>query len=128
MDHDPEFKTLFYDAMESDSQMMNLVVKDSKPVFEDLNSSVDVGGGTGTIARVISEAHPQLKCTMFDLPRVLANVPTTSTGNLKFVAGDLFQYIPSADAILMKLVLHAFSDEDCVKILKRCREAIPRGR
>ncbi|KAK8629356.1 hypothetical protein V6N13_078199 [Hibiscus sabdariffa] len=52
-------------------------------------------------------------------------MPTTATGNLNFVAGDLLQHIPSADAILMKLVLHAFSDEDCIKILKKCREAIP---
>ncbi|KAE8728774.1 Trans-resveratrol di-O-methyltransferase [Hibiscus syriacus] len=82
-------------------------------------------GGTGTIARVISEAHPQLKCTVFDLPHVLANLPATETGNLNFVAGDMFQYLPPADAILMELVLHAFSDEDCMKTRKRCREGIP---
>ncbi|MBA0694499.1 hypothetical protein Goari_004783 [Gossypium aridum] len=123
MDHDPVFKALFHDAMRSDSQMMNLVVKDCEQVFEGLNSLVDVGGGTGTIARVISEAYPQLKCTVFDLPHVVASLPTT--GNLNFVGGDLFQHIPSADAILMKLVLHAFGDEECIKILKKCREAIP---
>ncbi|KAK5825896.1 hypothetical protein PVK06_020773 [Gossypium arboreum] len=86
--------------MKSDSQMINLVVKDCEPVFEGLKSLVDVGGGTGTIARVISEAYPQLKCTVFDLPHVVANLPTT--GNLNFVGGDLFQHIPSADAILMR--------------------------
>lgn len=101
MDHDPVFKTLFHEAMKSDSQMMNLVVKDCELVFEGLNSLVDVGGGTGTTARVISEAYPQLKCTVFDLPHVVANLPTT--GNLNFVGGDLFQHIPSADAILMKV-------------------------
>ncbi|XVF07202.1 hypothetical protein REPUB_Repub06bG0118400 [Reevesia pubescens] len=53
MDQDPEFKNLFHEAMESDSQMMNLVVKDFKPVFEGLSSLVDVGGGTGTVTRVI---------------------------------------------------------------------------
>ncbi|KAB2025564.1 hypothetical protein ES319_D06G158100v1 [Gossypium barbadense] len=103
MDHDPVFKALFHDAMRSDSQMMNLVVKDCEQVFEGVNSLVDVGGGTGTIARVISEAYPQLKCTVFDLPHVVANLPTT--GNLNFVGGDLFQHIPSTDAILMKLLL-----------------------
>ncbi|KAK8349634.1 hypothetical protein V6Z12_A06G155900 [Gossypium hirsutum] len=117
MDHDPV-----------DSKMINLVVKDCEPVFEGLKSLVDVRGGTGTIARVISEAYPQLKCTVFDLPHVVANLPTT--GNLNFVGGDLFQHIPSADAILMRrvilqLVLHAFGDEECIKILKKCREAIP---
>ncbi|XWS18452.1 hypothetical protein CRYUN_Cryun32bG0044800 [Craigia yunnanensis] len=125
MDQDTEFKNRFHGAMESDSEFMNLVVKDCKPVFEGLSSLVDVGSGTGIVARVISEAYPQLKCTVFDLPHVVANLPSTASGNLKFVGGDLLQYIPSADAILMKLVLHAFGDEDCIKILKRCREAIP---
>ncbi|PHT36507.1 hypothetical protein CQW23_24207 [Capsicum baccatum] len=37
--------------------------------------------------------------------------------------GDMFQSIPYADAILLKLVMHNWSDEDCVKILQRCREA-----
>ncbi|XWS12586.1 hypothetical protein CRYUN_Cryun37aG0102700 [Craigia yunnanensis] len=125
MDHDPKFKNLFHGAMESDSHMMNLVIQECKPVFEGLSSLVDVGGGTGIVARVISEACPQLKCTVFDLPHVFANLPATASGNLNFVAGDLLQYIPSADAVLMKLVLHAFGDEDCIKILKKCREAIP---
>ncbi|PHT53193.1 Trans-resveratrol di-O-methyltransferase [Capsicum baccatum] len=37
--------------------------------------------------------------------------------------GDIFQSIPHADAILLKLVMHNWSNEDCVKILQRCREA-----
>ncbi|KAI8525568.1 hypothetical protein RHMOL_Rhmol13G0240600 [Rhododendron molle] len=37
----------------------------------------------------------------------------------------MFESIPSADSILFKCVLHNWSDEDCVKILKRCKEAIP---
>ncbi|PHU05241.1 hypothetical protein BC332_26063 [Capsicum chinense] len=42
---------------------------------------------------------------------------------LDFGGGDMFQSIPYADAILLKLVMHNWSDEDCVKILQRCREA-----
>ncbi|KAF3674862.1 hypothetical protein FXO38_05022 [Capsicum annuum] len=37
--------------------------------------------------------------------------------------GDMFQSIPHADAILLKLVMHNWSNEDCMKILQRCREA-----
>ncbi|GLT29525.1 hypothetical protein SLA2020_043850 [Shorea laevis] len=103
MDQNPESKNFFHEAMASDSQMMNLVVRDCKPVFEGLNSLVDVGGGT--------------------FPHVVANL-LESSGNLKFLALDMFESIPSADGILQKLVLRAFGDEDCIKILKRCREAI----
>ncbi|GMY37448.1 trans-resveratrol di-O-methyltransferase-like [Fagus crenata] len=121
-DQNPEFNDLFSKAMASDSGMMNLVVKDCKTVFEGLDTLVDVGGGTGTCAKIISEAFPHLKCTVFDFPHVVANLQDSL--NLKFVGGDMFQSIPSADAMLLKLVLHALSDEDCVKVLKKSREAI----
>ncbi|KAM3270823.1 hypothetical protein P3S67_029025 [Capsicum chacoense] len=42
------------------------------------------------------------------------------TENLSFVGGNMF---PHADAILLKLVMHNWSNEDCLKILKRYREA-----
>uniref|UniRef100_A0A5B6YSF3 Putative trans-resveratrol di-O-methyltransferase n=1 Tax=Davidia involucrata TaxID=16924 RepID=A0A5B6YSF3_DAVIN len=122
-DQNPEFNNLFNEAMASDSRMLNLVVKDWKEIFGALGSLVDVGGGTGITARIILEAFPHIKCTVFDLPRVVANLPESE--NLNYVGGDMFQSIPSADAILFKCVLHNWSDEDCVKILKRCREAIP---
>nr|AWH62808.1 O-methyltransferase [Camptotheca acuminata] len=122
-DRNPEFNNIFNEAMASDSRMMNFLVKDCKEIFGGLGSLVDVGGGTGLIARIILEAFPHIKCTVFDLPHVVANL--SQSENLNFVGGDMFESIPSADAILFKCVLHNWNDEDCVKILKRCREAIP---
>ncbi|KAA8519732.1 hypothetical protein F0562_013988 [Nyssa sinensis] len=122
-DQNPEFNNIFNEAMASDSRMMNFVVKDCKEILGGLGSLVDVGGGTGLIAKIILETFPHIKCTVFDLPHVVANLPESE--NLSFVGGDMFQSIPSADAILFKCVLHNWNDEDCVKILKRCREAIP---
>ncbi|MCD9637567.1 hypothetical protein HAX54_020934 [Datura stramonium] len=121
-DQNPRFNNVFNEAMAGDSQMMCLVVKDCKQVFEEIDSLVDVGGGTGIIAKTILAAFPHLKCTVLDLPHVVANMPETE--NLKYVGGDMFQSIPSADAILFKHVMHNWSDENCVKILKRCREAV----
>ncbi|PHT94774.1 hypothetical protein T459_02656 [Capsicum annuum] len=37
----------------------------------------------------------------------------------------MFHEIPHANAILLKWVLHDLMDEDCVKILKKCKESIP---
>ncbi|GMY37675.1 trans-resveratrol di-O-methyltransferase-like [Fagus crenata] len=117
-----EFSNIFNEAMANDSQLMSLVIKDYKPIFGGLGSLVDVGGGTGTMARIISEAFPRMKCMVFDLPHVVANLPDSK--NLKYIGGDMFQSIPSADAILMKWILHDWSDDECVNILKRCKEAI----
>ncbi|XP_009791021.2 trans-resveratrol di-O-methyltransferase-like [Nicotiana sylvestris] len=118
----PRFDRVFNEGMASDSKMMRLVVKDCKEVFEGMNSLVDVGEGTGIIAKTILEAFPHLKCTVLDLPHVVANMPQSE--NLSYVGGDMFQSIPNTDAILLKHVLHSWKDEDCVKLLKKCRKAI----
>ncbi|XP_028766506.1 trans-resveratrol di-O-methyltransferase-like [Neltuma alba] len=119
----PEFSRVFNEGMISDSgTMMNFVMKKFKSVFWGLKSLVDVGGGKGGAAMAICEELPDLKCTVMDLPHVVAEMKDSD--NLKFVGGDMFQCIPSADAIFLKLVLHTLSDEECGKVLKKCREAI----
>ncbi|KAL8468731.1 hypothetical protein ACS0TY_031797 [Phlomoides rotata] len=90
---------------------------------EGLESMVDVGGGTGTMARLIADAFPGLKCTVLDLPQVVRCLEGSE--NLKFVEGDMFNAIPSAQAVYLKFILHNWSDEECVEILKKCKEAIP---
>ncbi|PHT83135.1 Tabersonine 16-O-methyltransferase [Capsicum annuum] len=45
--------------------------------------------------------------------------------NLKFIGGSMFDEIPHANAILLKCILHDWSDNDYVKILKKCKESIP---
>ncbi|KAH9680543.1 O-methyltransferase ZRP4 [Citrus sinensis] len=93
-----------------------------KQIFEGLGTLVDVGGGNGSFSRIISEAFPGIKCTVLDLPHVVANLPEAD--NFKYIAGDMFQFIPPADAFLFKLVFHGLGDEDGLKILKKRREAI----
>ncbi|KAH1138808.1 hypothetical protein GYH30_028321 [Glycine max] len=47
---------------------------------------MNVGGGTRTTATIICDAFPMLKCVVFDLPHVVANL--TRTNNVSFVGGD----------------------------------------
>ncbi|CAN1809173.1 Probable O-methyltransferase 3 [Linum perenne] len=69
-----------------------------------LNSVVDVGGNTGFIAAAIADAFPNIDCTVFDLPHVVSGIEGGCTrGNLKFVGGDMFEEIPSADIVLFKV-------------------------
>ncbi|KAB1202983.1 Caffeic acid 3-O-methyltransferase [Morella rubra] len=39
--------------------------------------------------------------------------------------GDMFSSVPEGDAIFMKWILHDWSDEHCLKLLKNCHGAIP---
>ncbi|GAU37950.1 hypothetical protein TSUD_269650 [Trifolium subterraneum] len=114
--------SMFQGFMAADSQMMKFALKDCNHVFEGLESLVDVAGGTGVVSKLILEAFPNIKCTVLDQPQVVANL--SGTQNLNFVCGDMFKFIPPADAVLLKWVLHDWNDELCLKILKNCKEAI----
>ncbi|KDO50515.1 hypothetical protein CISIN_1g0382082mg, partial [Citrus sinensis] len=102
LNQNPGINQRFNEAMASDSEIMtSFVVKaECKQIFEGLGSLVDVGGGNGSFSRIISEAFPGIKCTVLDLPHVVANLPETD--NLKYIAGDMFQFVPPADAFLFK--------------------------
>ncbi|XP_020154066.1 probable O-methyltransferase 2 [Aegilops tauschii subsp. strangulata] len=99
------------------------VMRECHDLFKGLDSLTDCGGGDGTTARAIIKAYPHIKCTVLDLPKVVDKAPTD--GVVTYVAGDLFHSVPSAQAVMLKLVLHFWSDEDCVKILAQCKKAIP---
>ncbi|KAB5512720.1 hypothetical protein DKX38_029748 [Salix brachista] len=117
---------VFNEAMASDGALTSGVVMNKcKGVFEGLKSLVDVGGGTGAMAKCIAETFPTMNCIVFDLPHVVSGLQ--GSDNLKFVGGDMFESVPSADAILLKWILHDWSDEECVKILKQCKEALGRN-
>nr|KYP42011.1 Isoflavone-7-O-methyltransferase 9 [Cajanus cajan] len=118
----PTHMQAFNEAMESDSHVMRLALRDCKSVFEGLDSIVDVGGGTGNTAKIICEAFPNLKYIVLDLPQVVDGL--TGNKNLSFVSGNMLKSIPQADAILLKWVLHNWGDDDCIKILKNCKDAI----
>jgi len=53
------------------------------------------------MAKVIAESFPHLKCTVLDLPHVVADLQGTE--NIEYVGGDMFQAIPSADSIMLKV-------------------------
>ncbi|CAL4983810.1 unnamed protein product [Urochloa decumbens] len=102
-------------------------------VFGGAAAMVDVGGGDGTMARAVKTAFPHVRCSVLELPHVVEGVRAATGGGgddddgaveVEFVAGDMMDYIPAADVVLLKYVLHDWSDEDCVRILRRCREAI----
>ncbi|KAI9086786.1 hypothetical protein K1719_031380 [Acacia pycnantha] len=120
---EPKLNHFFNDAMASDARLVTSVVIDKcKGVFKGLESLVDVGGGTGTVAKAIAKAFPEIQCTVLDLPHVIDGLQ--DSGNLNFVGGDMFEAIPPSDGILLKWILHDWNDEECVKILNKCKEAI----
>ncbi|WOL20219.1 hypothetical protein Cni_G29023 [Canna indica] len=117
-------------AVEKDSRLVGeFLVKRHPEVFDGMQSLVDITGnlhGYGALAATIAKAFPHMKCSILDQPHCVADAAksTERPKNLDFLEGDMFEHIPSADVLLLRWVLMCWNDEDCVKILKRCREAI----
>ncbi|KAK7257400.1 hypothetical protein RIF29_31356 [Crotalaria pallida] len=121
---EPKLNDLFNDAMASDTRLVSsVIIEKCEAVFKRMDSMVDVGGGTGTLAKAIAKAFPQLQCIVFDLPHVVAGLEG-SYENLKYVGGNMFEAIPPTNSILLKSIMHNWNDEECIIILKNCKEAI----
>ncbi|XP_073222286.1 cathecol O-methyltransferase 1-like [Cicer arietinum] len=91
--------------------------------FDEVKSLLDVGGGLGITINMITSKYPHIQGINFDLPRVIEHAP--SYPGVEHVGGDMFETVPKADAIFMKWILHDWSDEKCLKLLKNCYNAIP---
>ncbi|KAM7271782.1 hypothetical protein ACFE04_030996 [Oxalis oulophora] len=118
-----KFSDVFNESMGNDTRLIfHVMIQKCRGVFEGLSSLVDVGGANGILASSIAQEFPEIECFVFDLPHVVAD--HRDADNLKFVGGDMFQAIPSADAILLKWILHNWTDTECVKILTKCKEAL----
>ncbi|KAG5569353.1 hypothetical protein H5410_059119 [Solanum commersonii] len=122
---DDELNNNFNNGMNSMTKcIMREVIKEYKDGFNSITSLVDVGGGIGAAMFEIVKAYPHIKGINFDLPHVVLRAQKFE--GVDHVEGDMFEAIPPADAVFLKWVLHDWGDEDCVKILKNCRKAIPK--
>jgi hypothetical protein len=91
-----------------------------------LGCIVDVGGGTGALARRIAEACPAARVILFDRPHVLAGAPAHP--RVEPAPGDFLAEVPEGgDAYLLRFVLHDWDDERAAGLLARCRRAMSSG-
>ena len=91
---------------------------------------LDVGGGTGTFARLAAQRFRGPKTAVFDLPQVIASARgNTSEENLKFFGGNMFEDpIPqNHDLISLVRILHDHDDEPVAQLLRRCFDALSSG-
>uniref|UniRef100_A0ACD5XD79 Uncharacterized protein n=1 Tax=Avena sativa TaxID=4498 RepID=A0ACD5XD79_AVESA len=123
-EHDASFDALINDGMVSDTSfIMDIAIKESGGVFQGITSLIDVAGGLGAATQAISKEFPHVEYTVLDLDHVIAKAPTGT--NVKYIAGDMFESIPRANAVFLKWILHDWGHDDCVKILRNCKKAIP---
>ncbi len=99
--------------------------------FSSARRIVDVGGGNGALLSAILARHPDVQGVLYDLAPAIAAARAGRGGPLprtELAEGDFFKSVPAgADHYLLKLVLHDWSDDECVTILTNCRKAMAPG-
>ena len=94
---------------------------------------LDVGGSTGPLIAQLLSSHPALTGAVLDLAEARAGALATFaeagiSDRAEFIAGDFFESVPSGfDVHLLTAVLHDWSDDDCVRILRNCAAALAPG-
>ncbi|MEV7952910.1 methyltransferase [Streptomyces sp. NPDC088141] len=94
----------------------------------------DVGGGTGSTLRDILVRHPHLRGTLIDLPGTVSRAEAklggdaALAGRVTLSPGSFFDPLPGGhDILVLAHVLHDWGDDDCVRLLHRCAEAVADG-
>lgn len=91
----------------------------------------DIAGGVGSLLTAILQVHPTVQGVLFEMPTVLASARAFLDqhgvlARCELVAGSFFEsVVPGCDAYIMKAILHDWNDEDCIRILRSIRAAIP---
>lgn len=126
---------IFNRAMSSFSAMATPVIEAAaeQNVFDGAKTLVDIAGGHGAMLAGFLKANSQLKGILFDLPEVIAGAQKMLAQEgvnerVETVSGDFFEAVPeNCDVYMMKHIIHDWTDEHAVKILKNVARAMNEG-
>jgi hypothetical protein len=126
----PTAVEVFSRAMTSFTRQIGAAVAEAYD-FGRIHTLVDVGGSHGTLLGAILKANPTMRGVVYDLPQVVEGAkPALGQaglgGRTECVGGNFFDGVPQGDGHILKHILHDWSDEQCVTILRHCRASMPR--
>lgn len=130
-----EYRLAFKRAMSSFSTVQSTLVVEALASYDfgPVQSMCDVGGGQGHLLCSFLARYPHLRGSVLDLAQVFDERQELWADRLgvadrcTYVPGNMFEQVPSADAYLLKLILHDWNDAECVAILNNLREAAQAG-
>ncbi|MBY6201581.1 methyltransferase domain-containing protein [Maritalea mobilis] len=130
---DPDTAQTYSDLM---AESQTLVAEEALRHLDlsDVDTLLDVGGGTGAFLTAVGLAYPKLNLHLFDLPVVAEGARTRFeqnglTGRTQITGGS-FRSDPlpqGADAISLIRVLYDHSDETVRNLLSKVHETLPEG-
>jgi hypothetical protein len=101
--------------------------------FSGYKTLCDVGGATAQLSCFVAAANPHMRCTSFDLPKVVPiaqrRIDRMQLGErVSAVGGDFFSNpLPQADIITMGMILHDWNLEKKKLLIGKAYEALPTG-
>ncbi|MEL7028832.1 MAG: methyltransferase [Pseudomonadota bacterium] len=129
----PEQAKAYSDLMAGTQKMVAEEVLAAYPIRRH-RKLLDVGGGAGAFAAAAMTRAPDLSASVFDLPAVatLARGRFEESGfggRGSAIGGDFFNSpLPEGfDLVSLVRVLHDHDDEPAMALLRRIREALPKG-
>ena len=131
----PAYGAVFNQAMSSYSavQTENVLAALADVDLSHVRTLCDVAGGHGHLACGLLNAYPHLSAIVLDLPEVVADdgrlwAPKLGlTDRCRYSGGDMFRAVPPADAYMLKMILHDWNDEECIRILANLRRSVIGG-
>jgi len=129
---DPDLLKQFLHAMTGLSMGAALAIAEKFP-WDRYQTVIDVGAAEGCLPAQVALRHPHLTGGGFDLPPVgpFFDNYARSLGladRLHFYPGDFFvDPLPSGDVLVMGRILHDWSLEEKLTLLRKAHHALPEG-
>ena len=132
---DPSYAEVFDGAMSSYSRAQTDWILEALESYDfgKITHLCDVGGGHGYMLCRFLEKHPHLRGTVLERAEVISDSTRLWAREMgmsqrcEYVAGDMFDAVPTADAYIMKLILHDWNDDECVQILQNQYREVKSG-
>lgn len=129
LDADPAAAALFHRAMAAISHAVAAAAAHTLDLAQ-ARCAIDIGGGNGQLLTALLLQHAHLRGVLFDRPHALADArahlqQAGLSDRVAVVGGDFFESVPGGgDVLLLKSILHDWSDDDALRILQQCRRAM----
>jgi hypothetical protein len=116
-----------FDAMMANAPDGHPVAVAAAYDFSGADLIVDVGGGHGAVLRQVLSRFPAPRGLLLDRDDVVRGIqaPDLLGGRIEVIGGNFFDAIPrGGDIYMLTRVLHDWSDDDCLRLLRVCRTAM----
>ncbi len=124
----------FTDKMHSHGFASAISLSRYQAYFRELTHILDVGGGSGCYSIAFASAHPNLKCTIADLPQVCRHAEKyidmyRVTDRVSTMPFDMFRdtWPTGHDAVFMSDIFHDWTIEVCIDLAKSAFNSLPRN-